>query len=503
MFGQNRYTLGVSLEPPVVKANITGGVIVDLDILRRRIGLTAFEVWVAFLWRRNREGHSFASARSISRAKKLPYTSVRRACSKLLEYYLIKECRWILNDTGLNRFRRTILGDYRNGVILIPDITNTRLAARKTWGGAREGAGRPYKTHGEPPRVSSYIQDDTTPTDIRGITNIQDDTASIQVGRTLSSMFKRDINYPLRGIMREDFAPDNSDFFDEPSILGLDSFDKIPPVLSESSLIASNGLSGVVHDNPHDRRLDTPSNDFVQNQIVDHNEDRKHMRNDEEDIRETPYIQVGHGSNPDNGKSVPMPPYPSVGFVGVPKIPPPPVLSDELSDEDCVKKLAEAYRGAFESRYNKRSYVLTRGSLKKNKYYTSFVEAAHFIRDNDVAPAAWTLFMFDNAEHEGKKNKPTINRVFNPKTLDNYLSWFNREATSYGGGRLLFTDAHKEILRRYEGLRRDAHKEKLTNTLIEKWFPDGWESHYEKAKKEAAKDQARLCDIVRHGGFVW
>ena len=69
------------------------------------------------------------------------------------------------------------------------------------------------------------------------------------------------------------------------------------------------------------------------------------------------------------------------------------------------------------------------------------------MRDNDVAPASWALFMFDNAAHEGKKNKPpTINRVFNPKTLDSFLSWFNREAGSYGGGRLLFTDAHKDVL---------------------------------------------------------
>ena len=328
------------MEPPVVTSEITGGVITDLDTFRRRLGLTAFEVWVAFLWRRNRDGHSFASARSISRAKKLPYTSVRRACAKLLKFYLIKEGRWITNDSGLKRFRRTVLGDYRNGIILIPDTSKTRLAARKTWGGAREGAGRPYKTHDEPPRVSSYIQDDTTPTDIRVITNIQDDTTSIQVGRTLSSMLKRDINYPLKGIMREDFAPDNSDFFDRVPTFEPNSLDRIPPVLAESLLVASNNIDEGRHEKGDERLLETPSRDFVQNQIVDHNEDRKHMRSDKEDIRETPYIQVGHGSNPDNGKSVPMPPYPSSGFIGVPKIPPPPVLSDDLSDEDCVKKLA-------------------------------------------------------------------------------------------------------------------------------------------------------------------
>ena len=492
------------MEPPVVNADIAGNKVIEIDIIRRRLGLTAFEVWIAFLWRRNKHGHSFASARSISRSRNLPYTSVRRACTKLTEMRLIREGRWVLNDSGLKRFRRTILGDYRNGIILIPETVSERIKTKKTWGGARNGAGRPYKTHDEPPRVSSYIQDDTTPSDIRGITDIQVGTTIIQDERTLKSSIKRTINYPLKGIMREVFAPQISDFFDEGSTFDVNSLDGVPPVLTESPLVAPIDCDEGGCEKDDERALETLSGDFVQNQILDHNEDRKHMRKDEDDIRETPYIQVGQGSNPDNGKSVPMPPYPSVGFVGVPKVPPPPMLSDELSDEDCVKKLAEAYRGAFESRYHKRSYVLTRGSLKKNKYYTSFVEAAHFMRDNDVAPAAWTLFMFDNAAHEGKKNKPpTINRVFNPKTMDTLLSWFSREASNYGGGRLLFTDAHKDILRRYEGLYRDAHKEKLTNTLIEKWFPGGWESHYDKAKKETAKDQARLCDIVRHGGFVW
>ena len=89
------------------------------------------------------------------------------------------------------------------------------------------------------------------------------------------------------------------------------------------------------------------------------------------------------------------------------------------------------------------------------------------------------------------------------KRLEERSGWFDREASSYGGGRLLFTQKHKDLLRRYEELRRAAHKELLTEELIERFFPGGWERHYDAAKKEAAKDSARLLAMVKRGEFVW
>ena len=89
------------------------------------------------------------------------------------------------------------------------------------------------------------------------------------------------------------------------------------------------------------------------------------------------------------------------------------------------------------------------------------------------------------------------------KRLEERAGWFDREAASYGGGRLLFTQKHKELLRKYEGLRRAAYRELLTEKLIERFFPGGWEKHYDEAEKESAKDSARLLALVKRGDFIW
>ncbi len=499
------------MEPPVVKDNIAGSEVIDINIFRRRLGLTAFEVWVAFLWRRNKEGHSYASARSLAVSKNLPYTSVRRACQKLVELCIVKEGKWIMQRNGNKRFRRTVVGDYRNGIILIPEIASVMIKAKPSWGGAREGAGRPYKDAPPIGGVSTHIQVGQGENVIRGSSYIQVGTTVIQDERTLKSSIKRYKDYnPLKGvIMSVDDALDFSSFSDTLDIECLEPGEEAPPVMRESSLVDSNHECAPNQPPTKDRRLESHSDDSFLKRSEEHNEGSDMKETNEESIRETPYIQVGQGSNPTIEKTMPIPPYPSVGFIGVPKIPPPPSLSSDLSDEASVKKLAEAYRGAFESRYNKRSYVMTRGSVKRSKFYKSLVASAHFMRENDIAPASWAAFSLDSwisfsEKNEGAKTKPPpVNWVFSMKRLEERLGWFDREASSYGGGRLLFTRKHKDILRRYDGLKRAAQRELITEALIEKWFPGGWEKHYDMAKKEAAADQARLRDIVRRGDFVW
>ena len=499
------------MEPPVVKDNVAGSILINIDTIRRRLGLTAFDVWVSFLWRRNREGHTFASTRSVARYKNLPYTSVRRACGKLCELYFIKESKWVLGDNGKKRFRRTILGDYRNGIITIPDITYARISSKSEWGGARKGAGRPYNEAPPKPSSSTYNQVGQSVNDSSVRTYIQDGTSIIQVGRTLKSSIKRYKDYiTLKGnIMSAESAPVFSSFLSTCDNGGIDMYEEAPPVRLESPVIDFGVDSDPNYPATRDRLLEAPSDDSPEKPIVQDKKQGDTMKDNEPDRRNT-YIQVSQGVNPSNGKSVPMmPPYPSVGFIGVPKVPPPPLLSDDLSDEDCVKKLGGAYRGAFESRYGKRSYVMTRGSVKKGKFYKSLVTSANFMRDNEIAPAAWAAFSLDCWISFGEKNEgankkpPPVNWLFSMKRLEERAGWFDREASSYGGGRLLFTRSHKDLLRKYEGLKRAAHKELLTEELIEKFFPGGWEKHYDSARKEAAADQARLRDIVRRGEFVW
>lgn len=498
------------MEPPVVKDYISGRKVVDLNAFRRRLGLTAFDVWVAFLWRRNRDGHSFASARSISRFKNLPYTSVRRAIVKLGEMKLITDARWVKNEAGNKRFRRTIVGDFRMSVVTITKQSYEEINRKSTWGGAREGAGRPCKEQSEVIGTNTYIQVGTTSPDIRDSTYIQVGTTSIQDERTLKSMVKRKEDYiPFGDIMREDFAPsfsiNSSDFVEEDSY----DDDEIPPVLPASSLepelSSSTPNQRTDKESPAEAILDKIPDSLAHNIQPPEIDDMKSS----DDISSSPYIQVGQGNNPTIEKTVPMPPFPSTGLITVPKIPPPPCLSNSLNDEQCVKKLGEAYRGAYESRYGKRCYVMTRGSVKRSKFYKALVAAANFMRDNDIAPASWAAFSLDcwisfGEKNEGSNKKPPpVNWVFSMKRLEERSGWFDREASSYGGGRLLFTAKHKDLLRRYEELRRAAHKELLTEELIERFFPGGWERHYDAAKKEAAKDTARLLAMVKRGEFVW
>ena len=501
------------MEPPVVSPRIAGNVVIDAAFMRRKLGITAFDVWVSFLWRRDKEGVSYASARSISRSKSLPYSSVRRACTKLVKLKLSDPGQWIRNDKGLRRHRRVIYGDFRKGIILIPSHVFELLQQKSSWGGARNNAGRPA---GKKPSNNSTlpnIQVDTVDQGLydedREIANIQVDTHLIQDGRILKRSIKRHVDYiPYGNIMEPSSSPSlifpfkvatwNEDDLDDPT-----SAPRGSPVVHDHTEDRSN--HGTDENNPLEDILEVPP-------ILDEppicNEDHA-VKHKIEPIRESTHIQVGQVINPSIEKTMPMPPFPSTGLIGVPKVPAPPKLSEGLTDEQCVKKLGEAYRGAYESRYGKRCYVMTRGSVKRSKFYKALVSASHFMRDNEIPPASWAAFSLDcwisfGERNEGSNNKPPpVNWVFSIKRLEERAGWFDREASSYGGGRLLFTAKHKDLLRRYEGLRRAAYKELLTEELIERFFPGGWEKHYDEAEKESAKDQARLLAMVKRGDFVW
>ena len=501
------------MERTVVSPRIAGNVIIEAATMRRKLGITAFDVWVSFLWRRNKEGISYASARSISRSKGLPYSSVRRACTKLVRLKLSGPGQWIKNENGLRRHRRVIYGDFRKGVILVPPETAVLLQQKSSWGGARDNAGRPAKKKPYEDSSSPNIQVDThsqvlCPED-RGNTNIQVDTHLIQVGRTLKRGIKKDIDYiPFGDIMEPESAP-NLIFPFRVATWSQADIDE-PTSFSRGSSV------------DHDHTKDGPNQDPPENNPLEDIlevppilaeppicQEEPTVKHKVEPIRENTNIQVGQVINPIIEKTMPMPPYPSVGLIGVPKVPAPPKLDEGLTDEQCVKKLGEAYRGAYESRYGKRCYVMTRGSVKKSKFYKALVSASHFIRDNEIPPASWAAFSLDcwisfGEKNEGSNKKPPpVNWVFSMKRLEERAGWFDREASSYGGGRLLFTAKHKDLLKRYDGLRRAAYRELLTEELINRFFPGGWEKHYDEAEKESANDHARLLAMVKRGDFIW
>ena len=426
--------------PPIVKKKIAGSLVVESDYLRKKLGRVTFDVWTAFIWRRNEDGVSFASASLIGEYKKISKPSVKRACDKLEKVGLIRDSEWVISR-GKRRFKRVILGDFRKGIITIPKPVKAKLEELPKWGGARKGAGRKIQDD-----MSSYpnLQDDisSSPSIIKpsqqGIKMIpswdQDDT-------TLKRTLKEEDNF-LKEIMAELFAPSDDFLLEE---------------LSEHLFFPD------------------------MNQIPD----------------EPPRIDI-----------LEMPPYPSVSRIGVAKLPPPPLIDENASLDKKVNLLVTAYRGSVESRYKKRCYAFSRGSIENSKYYKTLCAATESFTDLDVSPFSWCAFSIDawlkyNATPKNKSKPPPANWVFSSKRITENFSWFKREANKYGGGLLFYSSSYKDLYKRYDGLRRACFREELTHDLMEKFFPGGWEKFYERAKKEASADQVRLYQMMKRGEFLW
>ena len=447
--------------PPVVTSSVTGTEAIDLSYLRKAIGVTTFEVWVAFLWRRDKNGVSFASGRSISRDKSFPPASVTRACKKLERIKLIQNAEWVVSR-GRRRFKRTIHGDYRNGIVTIPRETKQEVRKLPKWGGTRNKpsiGGNPQVQDGPTvnPRV---VQDESRLT--------QDD-----------SILKRSIKRSNIMSFGHNMCADSP----HPDLLFLD-----PPELGEPP----------VQYNTDNDPTDLPTK---KRQIQS---EPKLLRKSEEEPFPRKSTKFYGENKTDRNVPMEIPPYPSSSYIGVAKIPAPPIIEEASSDLASVKTMLNVYRGAVEVRYGKKSYAFTRGNIQKSKYWKAFLEAATFLKENEIAPAAWAAFSIGVwGGYMNNKKPPTANWVFSCKRLEENYSWFDREASSYGGGRILFSKSHSDILRRYSGLKREMFRSELTDDLLEKWFPGGWEAFYEKAKQETASDQAQLRKLVREGKFIW
>ena len=424
--------------PPVVKKKISGSTVVNIEYLRKKLGNITFDVWTAFLWRRNEEGISFASASSIARSKDISQPSVKRACDKLEKIELIKGAEWVISK-GRRRFKRIIFGDYRKGVVTIPKKCKELMSSLPKWGGTRQGAGRKGKPCSNQDDISIYPKQSgefkSYQVGIKMIpSRYQDDT-------TLKRSFKRGDKF------LKEFMPE----------------------------------------------LAAPKNDFVLKKTPEHL-----FFPDIEEVRD----------EPPRKEIMDLPPYPSVSRVGIAKLPAPPLLDPEATMEKKVDMMVRAYRGAVESRYNKRCFAFSRGDIRNSKYWKLLTEAAETLCDFEASPFSWAAFSMDawikySATPKNKKKPPPANWVYSAKRIADHSSWFQRESTNYSGGRLYFTNKHKEILRRYDGLRRDSMRVEITEEVMERWFPGGWEQFYARAKGEAADDQARLNKMAARGDFIW
>ena len=399
--------------PPPVHSDIAGGYKIGYRDLSRALGKTAFQVWLALIWRRDIEGVSFATANRIAKTKQFSRQQVIRATMKLKKAGLVQPLGWILCEkleSKYKRFARKVYGDYRNGVVLVPSKLKKQIIELPRQGGKREGAGRKGKEMPKSKRV-------------------------------------------------------------DPSIKVI----------------------------PNTNQNDTHKSSKTVNSItLKSNTDADKLRQDILFLLEDT-------------------PFPSAQYIGVAKLPPPPKL-EEGNIALFIKTLASSYRAGIEARYNKKCYAFTKGDIEKSKYRKALEDAAKLLKEFEIAPMAWVAWSCDKwlqgygYEKKNPKNKfPPVAWVYSAKRIEQRKGWFDRERASYSGGQLYFTDRHKTLLTKYDGFRRDCLRQATApieelvgaDEIEQKWFPGGWEQHYEHAKVAAARDQERLDSLAKRGEFIW
>jgi len=138
-------------------------------------------------------------------------------------------------------------------------------------------------------------------------------------------------------------------------------------------------------------------------------------------------------------------------------IPNPPLLDPADIPGRKAYLLQRWFEGAVEARTKKRCWSFRSeraGHITQSKHFGLLVKAAEVFIAHDIAPAAWCAFSMDVwLEHENKGAMP-IPWAFSPKRIEERRGWFRSVSSDYSGGRVLHSDAGRELMQRQARLDR-------------------------------------------------
>lgn len=211
-----------------------------------------------------------------------------------------------------------------------------------------------------------------------------------------------------------------------------------------------------------------------------------------------------------------LPPYPGWSLVAPAQVPDPPKLKPTDPEDYKVRLLAHAFRGAVESVYGTRCFLLA-NLTAKSKSYRLLASAATALEQAEVAPVAWCahavrrwylIRTHTNGWREGMPVPlPPIGVVFSAKSITEKLSDESYKASvesSAAGGRAIFGNTHKALLVRYQELRAAVARGETVSDAMAIFFPgSSYEDMVDAAKNEAIDTRNRLQHEISRGKFVW
>lgn len=483
-----------------VAAATAGTAVVGATELKRKLGRGAWAVWLRLAALRDRRGFVHPTIRGIARLRGhavLSERAVRKGLVRLRTAGLVRDIGWTdwqVHDRGSLRVRKVYLREVYGAELLegrrragtwadlnqspepqcaVPHATATWLASAACWGGARQGAGR--KT--APPQGGKCNPE-------RGQSVAGEESSGAHPGNSSG-------------------APDSNNTLLERT---LTSFPKGKTRAGEPRVVGSPGV--------------------------------------QEDIAGLGGLIGGAGSNLDPGGLPPgCPAYPGPNVVEAAKVPTPPRLTRQQvvgDPEAAVRLILRAYRGAVKGRLGLDVHPYRRGGLTRSKHFSKLVECALQLAEHEIPPTSWAGFSCDVWAKGGDHAAETVQRLGGDKEVKKYLrgskgsqgkapaltwvmsahrvekwrGWFRTEASSYAGGRLVYGDALRTLLGRWQRMRTRVRRRVLAGGataadvqgIVDKCFPaeaGGYDGMVDAAKRETQREQARLERCVLRGDWVW
>lgn len=478
---------------PVHEA-IAGEYPVTMDTLERVLGKSSAALWRAMVLCRSESGGVYhGTTQRLAARVELSERNVKRCLARLRAAKLVRDDGWrklrvfrggrVVETTV---YARTVYGaitDAEATAAVVPTDVAEWIASAPGHGGDRR---------------SQDAQTPTKPAPVRGGTHLKPIKCvpSTPAQNVQPCSTARGPHAPSEAVrsVQEDFKcvpPPGSDFSSVSlDREGIEERGTLPSLASPRMPAAKVGRE--------------PSSLFV----VEHSNNTGPVREHSGDARRlgrardvTPPIAVGG----------PIPPYPGASLISPAVLPHPPMVDASASDEDKAMLLVRAYNGACESRYKKRSRVLSGyRALRGSKHFANLVRTANFLVEKKISPHEWAAWYLDSRIKFGREDKPPISVVFGRNTVGDHVkrAIFRRDRKRMGG-RIVYGPKHLDLVSRYEAMRQDIRQLPITTedelrVVVAEHFPPGvWGLLLSDAQKEAADLQVQFTTAVQAGQFIW
>lgn len=207
-----------------------------------------------------------------------------------------------------------------------------------------------------------------------------------------------------------------------------------------------------------------------------------------------------------------LPLYPGTNVVATARIPPPPALVTGTE----LQQTLQLVRSYYACKAHHFRGPTPRGVSVKDAQplVGTLAPAVQWLAQSKTQPIVWCSWVMRSWSLYGpptrRKRSPPIRYVYSKKTIARREEFFSWDGNQVFGSRLVFTSAHRELIRRFTRLRQEIHQLKVLDEagvqralVATHLTPAEYKRAVREANNEAAFKQAQIDEMVRKGSYLW